>query len=105
VHGLRGPLGFSSRSNSRFNIRRGLVLPTLHSDPSSVEEAIKGEFAVLYDGRISPYSSLLQIKHLANTLAYQERSTPNVFWQNHAKTCLIVNSSKLHIQAIRDLIH
>jgi hypothetical protein len=53
--------------------------------------------------RISPYSSLLQIKHLANKLAYRESSTPNVFWQNHAKTCLVVNGAKLHIQAIRDL--
>ena len=44
---------------------------------------------MLYDGNLTPFGQLLELKHLANHAAYQQQNTPNTHWLNSAKTNII----------------
>ena len=81
-----------------------MVFNDVGKQAAEVELAIKKECEVLYDGHLSPYASLLGLKHLVNSMAYRAKSLPNVYWQNREKTALTVNGASLTLDGIRNVI-
>ena len=70
-------------------------------DAEEVTDLLKRHASLLYDGQLTPFADLLQMKHLINFFAYQQQGLPTVHWLNPRKTRIMVNGEEVRLLQMR----